>query len=42
MTVTVVPASGTGDLQGLTGQMLITVAAGKHSYEFEYRLPSGS
>jgi hypothetical protein len=34
----VVPDSGTGDLAGLTGAMAITVADGKHSYDFEYTL----
>ena len=36
--VTVVPDSATGDLTGLSGQMTIIVADGKHSYEFEYNL----
>jgi hypothetical protein len=39
MTVTVVPDSGTGQLVGLAGKMTIVIAAGKHSYEFEYTLP---
>jgi hypothetical protein len=39
LTVTVVPDSGTGGLAGLSGSMAINVAAGKHSYEFEYTLP---
>lgn len=38
LSVTVVPDSGTGDLTGLTGQMIIHIEAGKHSYEFEYAL----
>jgi hypothetical protein len=38
LTITVVPDSGTGDLAGLAGKMAITIADGKHSYEFEYRL----
>jgi hypothetical protein len=42
LTVAVVPDSGTGDLIGLAGQMVITIADGKHSYEFEYTLPAGS
>ena len=37
--VTVVPDSGTEELEGLTGQFNINIAAGKHSYEFEYTLP---
>jgi hypothetical protein len=38
MTVSVVPDSGTGQLVGLAGVMTIKIAAGKHSYEFEYSL----
>lgn len=37
--ITVVPDSGTGQLAGLTGKMTIIIAAGKHSYEFDYTLP---
>jgi hypothetical protein len=41
LTIAVVPDSGTGDLQGLAGKMTIIIAPdGKHSYEFEYTLPS--
>ncbi|HYO76423.1 MAG TPA: DUF3224 domain-containing protein [Thermoanaerobaculia bacterium] len=36
--VEVVPDSGTGELQGLTGTMKIIIAEGKHSYEFDYTL----
>jgi hypothetical protein len=38
LSVTVVPDSGTGELEGLAGKMTIDVADGKHSYEFEYAL----
>lgn len=38
LTVTVVPDSGTGDLVGLSGTMVIIIEGGKHSYEFEYRM----
>jgi len=39
LSIVVVPDSGTGELEGLTGRMKINVAAdGKHSYEFEYTL----
>lgn len=38
LTVTVVPDSGTGELEGLSGAMRIEAAAGKHSYVFEYTL----
>lgn len=37
--ITVVPDSGTGELRGLTGTFKLTIAAGKHSYDFEYTLP---
>jgi hypothetical protein len=40
LSVTVVPDSGTGQLVGLTGKMNIIITAGKHSYDFEYTLPS--
>jgi len=36
--VTVVPDSGTGELVGLTGSLLIIIEGKKHSYEFEYTL----
>jgi len=39
LSVTVVPDSGTGQLEGLTGTMNIKIDAGKHSYEFDYTLP---
>ena len=36
--IAVVPDSGTGELQGISGTMAITVGAdGSHSYEFEYK-----
>lgn len=34
----VVPDSGSGELTGLSGKMLIKVENGKHLYEFEYEL----
>lgn len=34
----VVPDSGTGELTGLSGKMLIKIESGKHFYEFEYEL----
>jgi hypothetical protein len=40
--VLVVPGSGTGDLAGISGSMQIIIAAGKHSYVFEYMLPAVS
>ena len=41
LTINVVPDSGTGQLEGLTGTMTIDIAAGKHSYLFEYTLDTG-
>ena len=40
--ISVVPDSGTGELVGLAGQMVIIIADGKHSYDFEYSLPARS
>jgi hypothetical protein len=37
--ITVVPDSGTGELLGLAGTFNLTIADGKHSYDFEYTLP---
>ncbi|MGQ0721470.1 MAG: DUF3224 domain-containing protein [Candidatus Eiseniibacteriota bacterium] len=42
LSVTVVPDSGTGELTGITGKMAIIIADGKHSYEFDYTLPSAA
>jgi hypothetical protein len=39
LSVTVVPDSATGQLEGLAGTMTIKIDAGKHSYDFEYTLP---
>jgi len=37
--ITVVPDSGTGELRGISGTMIITVAKdGAHSYEFDYQI----
>lgn len=38
LVINVVPDSGTGDLVGLTGKMMINIVDGKHFYEFEYTL----
>ena len=41
LSITVVPDSGTGQLAGIAGTMTINIAdGGKHSYDFEYTLPS--
>jgi hypothetical protein len=39
LSVTVVPDSGTGQLAGLAGSMMIRIADGHHFYELEYTLP---
>jgi hypothetical protein len=38
LTITVVPDSGTEELEGLTGTMAIQIEGGKHSYHFDYEL----
>ena len=40
LNITVVPDSGTGHLEGISGKMNIKISDGKHSYDFEYTLPS--
>jgi len=40
LSVAVVPGSGTSQLSGIAGTLTITIAAGKHSYIFEYTLPA--
>jgi len=37
--VIVVPDSGTDQLSGISGTMVINIVDGKHFYEFEYTLP---
>lgn len=39
LTVKVVPGSGTEDLIGISGSMIITIANGKHSWKFDYAIP---
>jgi hypothetical protein len=41
LTVTVVPDSGTGELEGISGTMRIIIEGTKHSYELDYTLPAG-
>jgi hypothetical protein len=36
--ITVIPDSGTGELEGLRGTMSIEIADGQHRYAFEYTL----
>ena len=38
-TITVVPDSGTDELEGLTGALTVIIADGKHSYDLAYSLP---
>lgn len=40
LSITVVPDSGSGQLEGLTGKMGITITGGTHFYDFEYTLPA--
>ncbi len=40
MTIHVVRNSGTEQLQGLKGELLIHIEGGRHSYVFDYNLPS--
>jgi hypothetical protein len=40
LVVTVVPDSGTGELEGLAGTMTIDIRDGAHSYAFAYSLPT--
>jgi len=39
LSIAVVPDSGTGDLVGLSGTMVINILEKKHFYEFDYELP---
>jgi len=39
LTISVIPDSGTGELTGIAGTMVLTIGPdGKHSYDFEYTL----
>jgi hypothetical protein len=40
LTITVVPDSGTGGLEEISGMMTINIVKGKHFYEFDYTLPA--
>ncbi len=39
LSISVIPNSGTGDLEGLSGQMQIKIENGEHFYIFDYTLP---
>ncbi len=40
LSITVVPDSASGALQGLTGNFRLKIENGQHHYEFEYSLPT--
>ena len=40
LAIIVVPDSGTGELTGLSGTLVIEITGGKHYYTFDYSLPS--
>jgi hypothetical protein len=40
--ITVVPDSGTDELAALAGQLMVLIADGQHSYDFEYTLDAGA
>jgi hypothetical protein len=42
LTISVVPDSGTGELEGLQGSLTIKIEGGKHFYDFAYTLPEKS
>lgn len=42
LSVVVVPGSGTGQLSGIAGTLTIIIASGKHSYTFDYTLPTAA
>jgi hypothetical protein len=39
LNIIVIPDSGTGELAGITGKMMIKIEGSKHYYEFTYSLP---
>ena len=40
LTIRAVPGSGTGELEGIAGNLTIIIESGRHSYSFEYTLPA--
>ena len=38
LVITIVPDSGSGQLEGIRGTMTIKIEGGKHSYELNYTL----
>ena len=41
LTITVVPDSGTDQLEGITGKLSIRIESGKHFYDFDYSIVRG-
>ena len=39
LSITIVPDSGTDELKGIAGRLLIEITEGKHFYTLEYTLP---
>jgi len=42
LNIIVVPGSGTGELEGLSGTMDVIIVDGRHSYELEYECPENA
>jgi len=42
LTIAAVPDSGTDELAGISGNLSIEIADGKHFYTFDYTLPESS
>jgi uncharacterized protein DUF3224 len=42
LSITVVPASGSGELWGLSGSMIIKIEGRKNSYQFDYTIPEAA
>jgi hypothetical protein len=42
LVISVVPDSGMGDLEGLTGTMTLQIADGAHAYDLAYALPGAA
>lgn len=40
LNVRIVPGSGTGNLEGISGTLTISISGGQHSYTLEYSLPT--
>lgn len=42
LSVNVVPGSGSGALEGISGELKIVIEGGKHAYTFAYELPASA